>query len=311
MSDYECDTCDRQFASQRACNQHMDALDHHDTRSKCDECPRRFNTWRACKQHMDATNHWIWKYGCETCSYRFTTQWAANEHMADKNHWSYPYDCDTCNYAFRSEDARDDHQQDKGHYKHLHCKDCDRYFQNENNLRQHRNSRVHRGAEAKCPFCTTGFTTASGVSHHLEMGSCPNARNLDRNVIHQTLRQRDPNGVFTERLLEWTEPADRNAQWDPSSAWNGVNGYTCYVCYKVFGTPAGLNAHVRSPVHQAPLYHCPNKRGTCGGRKFPTLAALFNHLESQTCNFIRFEAVQKSVNSFLSVGSARAIEFAM
>lgn len=302
---YDCDTCDRTFRSQHACNQHMAALGHQ--RYECDHCTRSFATWRACKQHMNDTDHWIWEYECDTCTARFDSQWSVDEHMEEEDHWSYPYDCETCTYAFRTAFDRDEHQEDEGHYKHLHCKDCDRYFPSQNNLQQHLNSRVHRGANVICPFCNAAFTTASGVSSHLESSSCPKARNLDRATIHRALRQRDPDGFITERLLEWTE-TDHNAQWDPSSAWNG-DGYECYICHREFGSAQGLRQHVFSPAHQAPLYHCPNKHGTCGGRKFPTLAALFNHLESQTCNYIRFDGVQKSVNNFLTAGSRRAITF--
>ncbi|KAK7704735.1 hypothetical protein SLS57_010359 [Botryosphaeria dothidea] len=274
---------------------------------KCDECSRRFATERARNQHMDALDHWIWRYECETCSLRFTTDYYREEHMEEEDHYSYPYDCETCNFSFRTAEDRDDHQEDEGHYSHLHCPDCDRYFQNENNLRQHRNSRVHRGATVACPFCSACFTTASGVSHHLESSACPKAHNLDRATIHRIIRQRDPNSIITERLLEWHEN-DRHAQWDPESAWDGY-GYECYICHKLFSKAHGLRQHINSPAHQAPLYHCPNKNGSCNGRQFPTLAALFNHWESESCNFVKFSAVQKNVKGFLTGGSQRLIAF--
>ena len=64
---------------------------------------------------------------------------------------------------------------------------------------------------------------AASVSHHLETSSCPKARNLSRDVIHQALRQRDPNGVITERLLEWHDNNTISSTWDPKSAYNGLH----------------------------------------------------------------------------------------
>jgi hypothetical protein len=40
-----------------------------------------------------------------------------------------------------------------------------------------------------------------------------------------------------------------------------------------------------------------------------TLAALFNHLESESCGFVRFESVQRSAGEFL-MGRQRLIGFA-
>jgi len=160
-------------------------------------------------------------------------------------------------------------------------------------------SRVHQGANILCPFCKVGFATASGVSHHLETGSCPNAKGLDRASIYRELRRRDPSGAITERLLEYPTSSSLNQSRNPQSAWNGCDGYECYICHRVFNSPHGLKQHITSPVHETRLYHCPNSRGQCF-KKFPSLAAMFNHLESESCGYIRFEAVGKNVNSFLT-----------
>ncbi|TKX24022.1 C2H2 type zinc finger domain-containing protein 5 [Elsinoe australis] len=227
--------------------------------------------------------------------------------MRDKNHYRYDYHCETCPLAFTTADDRNEHQEDEGHYKHLHCSDCGRYFPSANNLRQHMNSRTHRGTQIDCPFCTTSFVSASGLSHHLETSSCPNARNLNRQAIHRELRQRDPRGVITERLLEY-HSLERKADWDPSSAFNGYK-YECYLCHREFPQAQSLRQHITSPAHQEPLYHCPNKLGTCNGKRFPTLAALFNHLESESCGYVKFTTVQQNVNAFMTNGQQRLIAF--
>lgn len=296
--EYGCHACDRVFASEHAAQQHMDALNHHAPDFKCDSCPLRCNTWEACVHHMNNTGHWIWTFECETCEARFNTQQAVEEHMEEENHYSYQYDCETCDYLFPTAYDRDRHQQQEGHYKHLYCKDCNRYFQNANNLSQHKKSRIHQGFDTICPFCNNGFVTATGVTHHLESGSCPNAQGLNREALYRELRRRDPNNVITERLLEDPTSRSLDQSWQPESAWNGHTGYECYICHGVFSTPNGLHQHITSPIHATRLYHCPNSPDKCF-KKFPSLAALFNHLESESCGYMRFEAVKRCARGFL------------
>ena len=147
-----------------------------------------------------------------------------------------------------------------------------------------------------CPFCGRGFTTASGVSHHLETASCPKARGVDRKIIYEQLRRRDRQGILTNKLLEWHEET-----WDTGNAWNGYR-FECYLCHKEFNTYKSLDQHLESPAHQQNLYHCPNPKCRM---HFKTLAAIFNHLESESCAFIKFAAVKENVNRFFSNSQAR------
>ena len=164
-------------------------------------------------------------------------------------------------------------------------------------------SRTHQGANVTCPFCKKAFTTASGVSHHLETGSCPNARGVNRETIFKALRDRDRDGIITKNLLEWHE--GESSTWSPNQAWNG-RGYECYLCHRQFrGTP-DLEKHLKSPVHMQNIYHCPNKRECT--KQFKTLAGMFNHLESESCGFIKFDGVKAGVGNVL-MGGQRLIGF--
>lgn len=166
-------------------------------------------------------------------------------------------------------------------------------------FQQHLNSRTHRGANLSCPFCDRGFTSASGISHHLEANACPSARGLNRETIFTALRQRDRNGLITNNLLEWHEET-----WSTDHAWNGC-GYECYLCCRVFHGMSDLDKHLKSPTHMQDIYHCPN--GRCGSQ-FKSLAGMFNHLESESCGFIKFDGVQRNVRPILA-GSQRLIGF--
>jgi uncharacterized CHY-type Zn-finger protein len=116
---------------------------------------------------------------------------------------------------------------------------------------------------------------------------------LDRNSIYAELRRRDPNGVVTNKLLEWKGDPSYSAS---GQTWNG-SFYECYICHNEFQSLQALNQHLSSPRHASKLYHCPH--GKCG-KQFTALAALFNHLESESCGYCRFSQVQRNVGNFLS-----------
>ncbi|CAG8320982.1 unnamed protein product [Penicillium nalgiovense] len=283
----ECDTCTRQFRDERSCEQHMDALDHWAPVFECETCTRTFFSQDAADQHMNALDHWEPVFECETCTRTFSSQDAANQHMNVKNHWQPTVPCETCSQMFYTEEAANQHMAVKGHYKNY-CAECDRTFMNGNCLRQHLNSRIHRGTDIVCPFCNAGFVTASGVTHHVESGSCPNASKWNRDTIHRVIHRLDPKVIITNKQIE--RHNEQNIRYYATDrAFNGKN-WECYLCRKGFGSMAGLNAHLNSSVHKEKIYHCLNKRGC--GKEFVSLAALFNHLESESCGYIRFGEVQ-------------------
>lgn len=113
---------------------------------------------------------------------------------------------------------------------------------------QHLNSRVHRGSTIKCPFCAATYTTAAGMTHHLERGSCPRAPDLNRDEIYRLVRSRDPNGVISKRYITWHESSS-TTYLATERAWNG-DGYECYFCHREFRSLAGLNQHLNSPARR-------------------------------------------------------------
>ncbi len=173
-----------------------------------------------------------------------------------------------------------------------------------------------------CPFCSQSYASATGLTHHLGVGSCPNARNINRDEVYKLVRSRDPNGMISKKLIGWTGSSVFEAT---EFAYNGYTGYyECYLCNREFTTIHGLNQHLNSPIRtfqahpflaamafradclvdQQELYHCPNL--SCR-QDFKSLAGLFNHLESESCGAMRFETVQKSMNTLIS--SNRRLEF--
>ncbi|KAK5173261.1 uncharacterized protein LTR77_001942 [Saxophila tyrrhenica] len=236
-------------------------MDDEDHWPECETCPKLFATWNSCYQHRNATGRWAPKHECHTCSKKFHSAEKAASHMARNDHYSSRY-----------------------------CIDCKTFFQNENNLKQHRNSKLHRGSNnITCPFCKNGFMCASGLAHHLETGSCRNAPSLNREKLFRVVCQADPTGFFTNMNVQFGKS---NARWEVNDA---VYDYyrrarPCHLCSQGFATANGLSQHLNSPKHQQKVYHCPK---TSCGKKFAALAGLANHLESESCGLMRYEAVQK------------------
>ncbi|TID02055.1 hypothetical protein CH35J_004629 [Colletotrichum higginsianum] len=169
------------------------------------------------------------------------------------------------------------------------CQPCNRCFQNHNDIRQHRNSKTHRVGAIRCPFCTQTCNTAAGLVHHLEQGACPDTP-LSREALYETIRRRDPNGLISKRLQGLSASPMYTAT---ERAYNtAASAYQCYLCHRYFTTLQGLNMHLNSTVHKQVLYHCPSR--SCR-RKFKSLAAVIYHLESESCNFMRFDSVQRNV----------------
>lgn len=169
--------------------------------------------------------------------------------------------------------------------------------------RKHLNSSTHRGKHILCPFCKAAYTTATGLSHHLESASCPRASNVNHRSIFQAISQRDPRGLLTNKLLTYPETDMQSIA--TCASWNGSK-YECYLCHRGYGTLRALNQHLNSPAHSEKLYHCPNR--SCNGQ-FVRLASLFNHLESESCHFMRFEKVQQQVHNLVT-GKRQLISFA-
>ena len=108
------------------------------------------------------------------------------------------------------------------------------------------------------------------------------------------IRERDPHGVITKKQIEWVEQTVKYSSTD--QAWNG-SSWECYLCHKTFGISGSLDLHLNSPAHKEKVYHCPNN-AKCP-KQFRALAGLFNHLESESCSFMRFEKVQQHVGDVL------------
>ncbi|OTA96565.1 hypothetical protein M434DRAFT_67352 [Hypoxylon sp. CO27-5] len=244
---------------------------------------------------MNALGHFIPEHECDSCLKYFASRNAVINHMNAKNHWYY--ECGLCDETWPTEEQKREHEIDC----HYFCSECDRQFHDYNAIKMHLNSRIHRGLNIKCPFCMKHYATATGLSHHLESGSCPSVPFLNRDEVYKIVRAKDPGSLISKKLLDWNGSPRYEAT---AAAWNG-DAYECYFCHRQFNKLSSLNQHLSSPAHQQNLYHCPKRPGC--GREFSSLAALMNHLESESCGYTRFENVQDTFKNIVS--SDRRIGF--
>ncbi|KAF1959877.1 hypothetical protein CC80DRAFT_514305 [Byssothecium circinans] len=271
---------------------------------QCDTCPCVFPSLPTVWQHMNVGRQIAWS--CNTCDFASWCEFTTLEHMNNEDHWTPRFNCEACNMVFETRPAARKHMDAMNHWRVHYCMTCEKGFQNENNFRQHMYSNIHRGSNIACPFCRRGFTTATGVTTHLETGSCPNARNVNHASILAEIRRRDPNHLLTKKLLTYPSSSSPATITATSASYNHhTDRYECYLCHRGFTQLIDLNQHVNSPAHRQHVYHCPG-RGCI--KEFKALAGLFNHLESETCGAVRFEAVQRNVTGF--DGGRRLIGFA-
>ncbi|KAI1468297.1 uncharacterized protein F4812DRAFT_426224 [Daldinia caldariorum] len=206
----------------------------------CGTCWRRFTTFQGREQHMDALDHSVPEHECDRCSRYFNSRSAVVNHMDAKNHWYYG--CSICNATWPTEEEVKEHKIEDHYY----CRDCDRDFYDHNSIKMHFNSRVHRGYCAKCPFCGKSYTSATGLSHHLEGGSCPQAPFLNRDEAYKLVRFKDTKGLISKNLIEWNGSPQYEAT---TEAWNGY-AFKCYICHGEFRSLQSLNQHLGSPVRK-------------------------------------------------------------
>lgn len=101
------------------------------------------------------------------------------------------------------------------------------------------------------------------------------------------VHQMDRNNVITHPMI--TLPGYDNFETIATNrSWNG-RAFECYLCSREFTTLQSLNSHIKRPVHEKNLYRCPKR--SCG-REYKLLSGLVQHLESESCDVMRFGNIQ-------------------
>jgi len=232
-------------------------------------------------------------YYCDPCDRWFNTENGYDMHI-ENSAAHRPYDdedweCEICDRSFATRQSR--HQHYSNAAGHPYCVSCERMFRNQNNLNMHMRSKVHVGSAITCPWCKNNYATASGLTIHLESGSCSSG--LNRAKINTQIRQLDRRNVITTPLLTMGDSYEDTETTATERAWNG-DAYECYFCPREFGSLTALNQHLRSPAHERDNYHCP--KAGCN-RTYKLLSGLVQHVESESCGLMTFGQTQQEAQA--------------
>jgi hypothetical protein len=121
---YECNQCERTFGSLHALYDHCRKARVH-LGKWCERCQRLFSSWAARDAHWKASSmHHL----CRHCNLDYTTSEGCDTHMMEDH-----LQCLKCSRhgGFGLDDLTD-HMEEAHHY----CSECERFFENKNNLRQ-------------------------------------------------------------------------------------------------------------------------------------------------------------------------------
>ena len=86
--------------------------------------------------------------------------------------------------------------------------------------------------------------SATGLSHHLESGSCTHRPDINRDSLYKLVRLKDQDGIISKKLIGWRGSTEYEAT---DRAWNGY-AWECYFCHRDFTTKGGLDQHLNSPI---------------------------------------------------------------
>lgn len=97
---------------------------------ECGTCWKEFPAGlNARENHCNSTGHRRPAFECDSCHRNFNSDGAKFQHMNDTNHFAYK--CHCCYETWPNEEERQQHEREE----HLFCTDCDRFFQNDNNIK--------------------------------------------------------------------------------------------------------------------------------------------------------------------------------
>lgn len=256
--------------------------------SYCYRCERYFVHEVALGQHMRESS--LHNY-CDVCAKDFPSENALRQHFIQSSQHAY---CQYCDRHFSSDNGLYNHCS----AVHFYCFPCHRLFQSESSLQAHLSSSVHTPRNFKCPAQACGrlFVSVSALIMHAETGTCPSG--VTRRQVNEFVARLDRRNAITNtaRMLpgpdgSWQVPSEV-VYWATERSWNG-RAYECFLCSSEFTTLQSLDAHLKSPRHQAPLYHCPLR--SCA-REFVPLSALSQHVENGSCGVRNLSQVRKLLN---------------
>ncbi|KAI8821495.1 uncharacterized protein EV422DRAFT_44842 [Fimicolochytrium jonesii] len=179
--------------------------------------------------------------------------------------------CVLCCKTFPSQRARQQHNQDSPAHSIFRCPICNQQFLDSTAFIQHCSSPRHRPLtpSLQCPRCHKGFPGGpSGLIMHLESnGWCASRMGVDRERIRKFVMAADTQRMITHETILLAVHPPRVASLPAETADNEdeiieLHRHICPKCPSTrgqFTSAQALADHLNSPVHDAPIYKCPDK----------------------------------------------------
>lgn len=105
-----------------------------------------------------------------------------------------------------------------------------------------------------CPYCEAEFVTASGLIHHHELASCPDAE-TDRGILFFVIQDEDPKRLISKLTSDGVSIAGSGWLFKATEeSWNG-EAWECDGCPRTFRTMKQLNQHYASPARKCESFH--------------------------------------------------------
>ena len=166
--------------------------------------------------------------------------------------------------------------------------------------------------------CYRSFKTASALLQHLDSGTCISG--INRHIVNDATISSDHNSLITNHALRGiSHPSTTQLLLTDGTKTRRTPdaALSCPLCMKTFKSPKSLHSHMTSPIHDSKIYHCPTTTATAknaagetvvapdnhANRRFVTLGALAQHLESRGCATLagpgRFNSAMNEVQSKL------------
>ncbi|KAK7468590.1 hypothetical protein VKT23_003094 [Stygiomarasmius scandens] len=253
----------------------------------CVQCDQYFNSDAALRVHCETSpvTHLTF---CIVCKHELKDAFTLQKHLNYSK--AHRYDSD----GYEPSESEDDQS---------YCTLCHRAFVDDRALHQHLQAK-HDHLTHNCILCKRRFRFPSSIAQHIESGGCKKEINHHHVTAAVHAMNISPTISIPRRIEGPPLVAAVMIYSATDLAFNGI-AYECYLCHREFGTLHGLNCHLRSPIHDADEFVCPNV--VCG-KTFKVISSLIQHIESESCGLAKFKTVEKYANR-LSARFSRLLEF--
>ncbi|KAI8127702.1 hypothetical protein FF38_11256 [Lucilia cuprina] len=169
----QCKICNKEFATQRYLNQHMNV--HLDERAthKCNYCEKEYVTQTALNNHKRL--HEGQTLECMECGKQFTRNYELEIHMRFHKR-EYPFECTMCDKKFTIKGHLKTHMLQHQNIK-LECEECGKLFSSTKALNEH--SYTHTEMPYPCEFCNKAYPSKQKYKLHLEKMHSIESQDLD------------------------------------------------------------------------------------------------------------------------------------